>query len=317
MSYTVGNLVEETLGLLEGTASDEYNVLKTSLSAQATDFIDTVSLTYSLNGCVEGVYLSIEDEMVYVLDVNDENNSATVFRGQKNSPAVAHSANVKILVDPPWPRWVVMQTLKEEIRSWGPQVYQICTTTINMQAGIRGYDLGDPGPVYERVRVYRDPPPFIGEIGAAWSGIGVPSNQSWPSIPADLRQNQSTKDFPSGNALILRTNQITVPSTVWVVYSKPFDVDSQWSDDTDVVDTVGLDTSDLDIPPYGVAWRLLSFKQPRRLLTNIAGQPRDASDVPPLSLMQAALQFKETRDSRLNDAQIRLLQKFQIEVNVS
>lgn len=316
MANQLSALVDRTLDHLKGTASEEINLLLSPLLVQATDFVDTVVFTYDIGGAVPGVMLSIDDESMYVLASDVATQSVTVLRGQQGSTAAAHSASTKIVVDPPWTRADVISILQDEVRSWGPQVFSIQTTTIAIKAGISGYDLGDPGPVYSRVRVFRDPPPYTGQGGLLWQNVGVPSDQSWPMIPAELRLNQSLSDFPSGNALIIKDNGLFVPSTVWVQYSKPFSVDG-WTDTTDLIDDVGLDESDLDIPPLGAAWRLLSFRQPRRLFTQIAGQPRDAQEVPALSIMQAAMQFKEERDSRLQDAQIRLMQAFPIEINVS
>ena len=317
--YTVSNLVDDTLTHLAGTAADELNLVNDALSIQAVNYVDTVTFTYELGGCVPGCLLSIDDEIMYVLSTNESVSpqTAAVLRGQKGSTPAAHLAAAIIMVDPPWPRYSVMEVLRDEIRSWGPQVFSVVTKSITIQAGISGYDLGDPSPVFERVRVFRDPPNFIGTNGIPWSGAGLPDDQSWPSIPAEIRRDQSTTAFPSGNALILKTNSLGTPSTVWVVYSKPFDVDTSWTDTTDCIADIGMDTSDLDIVPLGAAWRLLAFRQPRRMLTTIAGQPRDAQEIPPLAIMQSALQFKEQRDSRLNDAEIRLLNRFPIEISIS
>lgn len=317
VTITVSDLVDSTISKLQGTASDELNILGGSLSAQTPNFVDTVPFQYSLGGVVPGAQLSIDDEAMYVLAVNESVGSATVLRGQKGSTAASHTVGAIVDVDPAWPRWVVMSTLRDEIRSWGPQVFQVVSKSITIVAGTVGYDLGYTGPIFERVRVYRDPPPWIAWGGLPSDGYGIPDNQSWPMIPAEIRQDQSPTAFPSGNALIIKSNDLFVPSTVWVVFSAPFDVDTSWTDTTDVIADVGLDPSDIDIPALGAAWRLLSFRQPRRLLTNVADQPRDENAVPPLSLMQAAMQFKQERDSRLNDAQIRLLQRFPIEINVS
>lgn len=314
ISYLVSQLVDDTLAKLSGTASDEINILGGSgMASSTTDAQDTVSFQFPAPGCVPGVYLSIEDETLYVLGINTSSQSCTVLRGQKGSAPVSHSPGVKILVDPPWPRYAVMEELQAEIRSWGPQVFRIATKSLSVQSGINGYDLGDTDQIYGKKAIYRDPPPYIGGFGIPWVSSGVPSDQSWPQIPGEIRQAMPTTDFPSGNAVIIETDQLIVPSTFWVVYAKPFNVDT-WTDSTDVVGTCGVEPSDLDIAPFGAAWRMVAFRSPRRLFTQIAGQPKDEQAVPPLALMQLADQFKATRDSRLGDAEERLMRMFPLEI---
>lgn len=312
MAFTVGQLAEDCITRLEGTAHGEKNLLKVSLSASTPDAVDTLIPQFALGGIVGGVYLSIEDETLFVMSTNDSAGTASVLRGQKGSTAAAHSTPKVIEVDPPWPRWLVMSELQAEIRSWGPQVFQVAQADIPLANGILGYDLGLIAPVFRVMSVRMTAPGQIADVFSDLSqASAVAPNKEWPELEFEaLLGNAPLTDFPSGSALILGTRNLSVPGVLHVTYAAPFDVDTSWTDTTDCINDVGLDQSDLDIPAYGVAARLLRYRTPRRLATQMQGQPRDAQEVPALALMQAADEFQRTRDQRLFDAQARLLTMF-------
>lgn len=320
MSYLVSALVDDVLNHLAGTAHDVINLLKTSMSASTENALDTVVFVNPMNGAVPGVYLSIDDETMLILTISSSGNTSQVLRGQKGSTAGSHSANALIYVDPAWPRWAVMSTIRDEIRSWGPQVYQVLTVPVDIatQANVMGYDLGEIQPFYRVLKVRQTPPAYIASIIGGDNGAvtSVADDRSWPEVPFHVDQAAPLSDFPSGNALFVETTSFTLPGVLHVTYAAPFDVDTAWADTTDLLADVGLKSYHLDIPAYGAAWRLLSFRQPRRLFTQMQGQPRDAQEVPALALMQAAQQFKAFRDDRLWDSERVLLETFPLEMEV-
>jgi len=327
VTYTVASLVDDTIEHLLGTARSQLNLLKTALLTQSTDYVDTVAMSYNLNGAVPGAYLSIGDststnpaETMTILAVNEGTNTCTVLRGQKGSTASAWPANTVIEVDPPWPRFSVMKALRDELRSWGPQVFQVKSVDIATQTLIRGYDLGSIEPYFRVLDVLATPPPTIGSPEYVIYPSGTQSDMAWPSVPfheIHSAPGSSIGGFTSGSALIVESfNGVVVPGYLHVIYAAPFDVDDSWTESTDCIANVGLDSSDLDIPCYGAAWRLLSFRQVRRMFTNLQGQPRDAQEVPALAIAQAAQGFKALRDSRLGDAQYRLMNRFPTRMSV-
>lgn len=322
VTYTVAQLVTDTIAHLMGTTRDQLNLLENNLSLQSVNYVDTVQLTYPLGGAVVGAYISIDDETMIILNTNQASQQLTVLRGQKNSLLATHTAGAVVTVDPPFPRWTVMQALQDEIRSWGPQVFQVLTTDIATQSQVRGYDLGMIQPFFRVLDVTMTPPPFVGQpLYVVYAANGSTDN-SWPSVPFHEVQSADTTGFPSGNGLVIDTsNGLVIPGTLHVTYTAPFDVDGvrssvPWGDNSDLLADVGLDVSDLDIPAYGAAWRLLAFREVRRTFTNLQGQPRDAQEVPALAIQQAAAGFKQMRDSRLADAMFRLANRFPTRMSV-
>jgi hypothetical protein len=322
ISLTVAQLVDQTIAKLMGTTRDQLNILTLNLSLQSVNYVDTVQMNYPLAGAVPGAYISIDDESMIILNTNQSSQQVSVLRGQKDSLLATHTAGAIITIDAPWPRWTVMQALQDEIRSWGPQVFQVLTTDIATQSQVRGYDLGSIEPYFRVLDVTMTPPPFIGQpLYVVYAANGSTDN-SWPSVPFHEVHNADTTGFPSGNGLVIDTsNGLVIPGTLHVTYAAPFDVDgtrssTPWGDTSDLIADVGLDVSDLDIPAYGAAWRLLSFREVRRTFTNLQGQPRDAQEVPALAIAQAAQGFKAQRDARLADAMYRLANRYPTRMSV-
>lgn len=318
MPYLLGALVTDTESHLAGTSRREYNLLDKAVAAGTTDSTSTITLSYDLGGCVAGAELALENESAYVLDVNPSSKTALVLRAQNNTTAPEHAAATKVEIDPPWTRATIMAELRNELRSWGPQVFRVGSVQTSLVTDVLSYDLGIIADAFRVLSVKRSPVPFIGDSTASpWQAVSPGTDGVWDEVPFVVDWAANTGSFPSGASLTLRSLTRSYPGTLQVTYAGPFNVDSNWSDDTDLLDDVGLDTSDLDIAAYGVAWRLLSFRTTRRLETSVRGQSRDASDVPALALLQAAEQFKTMRDNRLLDAQYRLLQKYPLAIGVS
>jgi hypothetical protein len=302
-TVTVGTLLDLTREELVGDARAEFNLLGAAISSPIT-YPTTAAITISnaLGGITPGAYLGIDDELFYVWSTSG--NTATVTGGWFTTTATTHTAGSVVEVNPWFPRHRIRVNMQDEIRSWGPQVFAVKTTDISAVAGQRGYDLGAISPFYFVLRAQLDTTPLPGES----------SDESWPDVAFYVLQQAPTSDFPSGNALVLGVDIWNQPlfqvSTIHVTYAAPFDVDTSFSDTTDIVNTVGIDPSDLDIVRLGVRWRMLSAREVRRGLTESQAEPRTATEVPPMYLSQAAEAAKKLRDSRLADAQARLYAQY-------
>lgn len=323
-SYLVSDLMQETRRSLLGMHRAEKNKLAANIAASDT----TITFTYDLEGIARGSYLAIEDEIMYVWDVNPSAKSVTVERSQLGTTAIAHASGINVEVDPRFAPYAIRYALREEIRSWGPQVYQVKSTSIQTTAEVRGYDLGQliNDNFYNILSVRRSTP----------SVNGQPNSESWPTIHNwRIVRNAPTSDFPSGCGIVLPNaydinqiydasgsfDMIISPSlpTISIVYSCPFSVDltdsngNVFGDNLDVIAKVGLDETMIDIPPIGAAWRLLSTRETLRTFTEGQGQPADLQFVPPMYIAKAAAALKAQRDSRLADAQIWLLNRYGLE----
>lgn len=314
-SYTLGALCDDTLDQLKGTTRDVINTVPAGLDAPAAGTIETVTFGYDVSPFVPGALIVNGEETLYSLGItNLAASQVSVIRGFEDTTPQALAANGLVVVDPPWTRAMVLQRLKEEIRSWTPQVFRVKSVDIPIaNAYQRGYDLGATGTdrIIELLRVTAPQPPYIGSPGA-WvlpSGAGNAPDveQSNPEFPAYYSDNANTTEFPSGRAMF-----ITAPAPSWtvgnyhVVYACDFDVDDSWGESTDVISAVGIDESFLDLAPLGAATRLLRMLAPRRAMSTFQGQPREAQDIRVADILQAAQVFMASRDSRYGDYQERL-----------
>lgn len=301
---TVGALVDATLGHLLGAAREEMNRLTSNIGATDT----TISVDFAVAGMVRGTYLGIDDEVVYVWSSTLTPSQAVVQRGMKGTVPAPHQAGALIKVNPYFTRYDVRQALKDEIRSWGPQVFAVRSADIPVASGIRGYDLGNIAPFYFVLQVWMSPDVALGQL----------SSNAWTEVPFHVIRSGPTTAYPSGQGLIISqalpgaTGPIasTSSGSFHIVYAAPFDVDDSFDDTTDLLTTVGVDISDLDIAPYGAAWRLVGFREVRRTFTEAQGEPSDLQAEPNMASARTADWLRQQRDSRLNDAVIRLRSQY-------
>ena len=228
----------------------------------------------------------------------------------KGTTAATHSNGTLVHVNPFFTRYQVRNTLQDEIRSWGPQVYQVKTADIAATDYVNGYDLGALNPGFGVIDVQRSPDTLFDS---------TPNDETWPSVKWRVVRSANLTAFPSGQALIITDPTPVFDSpTFHVVFAAPFDVDSPQSpntvpfQDSDSLATMGIDNSDIDIAPYGAAWRLASGREIGRMLTERMGATADLQNFPPGYMVKTAEEFKVLRDSRLRDAQERLRSEFPI-----
>lgn len=300
---TVGDLVTRTKDLLLGAGREEMNQLAATATATAT----TLTVNYALAGITRGSYVAVDTEVMYVWNADIASNGSgtlTVQRAMKGTTAAVHTDGAIVYVNPFFTRYQIRQTLKDEIRSWGPQVFAVKTLDIAGTDFVRGYDMGSIGPWFFILDLRLSPDPLT----------ATPSDKNWPEVPYRVMHSGPTQTFASGNVLTVTTafGIFDTPRTLHLTYAAPFTVDAEFTDAVTLLTTVGLDTSDLDIPPYGAAWRLASSREVRRMLTEAQGQAADLQAFPPMYALQAAQGFKTFRDSRLNDAVARLRAQYPI-----
>jgi hypothetical protein len=314
MAFTLGQLIDDTLDQLRGTTRDTVYTLGASIDAPAAGTIETVTFDQQPDAAIPGALLSIGQETMYVTAVGGSTNTVTVIRGYDDTTPATAAAHAQVLIDPPWTRKVVANRIRDEIRSWGPQVYATGAVDVPIVMFQRGYDIGNllPAEIWRVLYVTAPQPPYVGTPAYALVPGSADAEKSNPSFPFTYDDNAQTSEFPSGRALFLTgTSMPTPPFSLHVVFAKPFDVDTSWTEATDMLSAVGLDETWLDIPPLGAAARLLRFTDVRRLQMNVAGQNRDDANVQPQAIMQAAAGFEQARDLRLyRDAQIQLKARF-------
>lgn len=310
VTYSLGQMIDDTFRQLRGTMREEINILTNAIDAPVSGAVETITFTYPLNGITISALVTILDETMFVLQTNTDLQQATVVRGYDDTTPVVASAGAQVSVNPPWTRSVVRDRLKDEIRSWAPQVYAVKNVEIPIVSQQRGYDLGAiTDGIIDVLRVTAPQPPFVGSPGY-WDVTTTDfmnTTQADPYFEFIYNANANPVEFPSGKSLTLVGTMLPlVNGNLHVVYSAPFDVDTSWDESTDMLFNVGISEFALDIAPLGAMWRLLRSISPRRAMLNVQGQSRSDQDVTMPSILQAAAQYKADRDSRLGDERERL-----------
>jgi hypothetical protein len=313
---TVAQVVDSTREHLLGNGRSEMNVIASTSATTNSTTATVVTTLYPLNGITPGSYISVGDEEMYVFATNPGNLTATVSRGENSTTPQNQGSGSRIYVNEPFNRSMIVNAIVDDIRSWGPQVYQVKSVDIPVVPYQRGYDLGAISPYYSVMEVLLSPYP----------SFSLNDNLDWKRVRFHDFQNAPVSDFPSGNALIVddaggmqggnipNWNISGVTVSLHVTYAAAFDVDliASYAETTTMCAQIGLDETDLDIPALGAAWRLMFMREARRATELMQGEPRVESEVPPLYISKTAAQFKILRDSRLADAQYRLLRMYGI-----
>ena len=137
--------------------------------------------------------------------------------------------------------------------------------------------------------------------------IGMASDQNWTDVRYRFNPDADPGTFPSGQSLTIVSNlgMYDTPRTIRATYATPIDVDTTFTD-PDQLGPMGLMSTEVDIPPFGAAWRLMAGREVRRSLTEAQGQVADLTNNPAGYQIKASSEYKTFRDNRLRDAAWRL-----------
>jgi len=283
----VSYIIEMTRRLVYSSHRQELNRLTTALNATNV----TVQVDFAPDGIANGTYISIDDELMFVWEVNAGGKTITVQRGMIGTTPAAHEAGALIEVNPRFPQAVIRQALKDELRSWGPRVYT--TTTVELTPTNQAVDLTGVGEFHHVLRVVRSP---------------RTGSDLWFPIRYRQLEELNVSDFGSGKALMLDETPET-GTRIRVTVARPF-VITDMSDNTNLQTTVGVPASMLDILPIGAGYRLMIGREVARTSTEAQGQPRFAAEVPPGHMQQTAIGLKQHRDARLAEEALRLAMRY-------
>jgi hypothetical protein len=288
MATPVSQLIEETKRHLYGSHRMSINRLAAGIVAGDT----TITLEFDIVDAVRGALLTIDDEILYIISSNAASKQATVIRGFMGTTAATHALAALVEVNPRFPRIYIKRALQQEIDSWGTRLFKVSASNISFSSTTRTYDLGVTN--------------FIDVLSidfTPYTGRTTRSNPYRWTISRDLDATL----YASGSAVEFLGDYPT-SGTARVRVSQKFDV-SSWTDATDV-ESLGLSTSMLDIPPIGAAWRLMSTKEVGRTNMQAQPEPRRSEEVPAGHMASVAAQLKKLRDDRIEEERWTLLSRY-------
>lgn len=294
---TVATLIGQTRRHLVGMSRGSLNRLDADIGISTTTAVATFDLGTSI---AKNAYIAIDDEIMYVYDVDQTAKSITMERAQLGTTGNGHSAGTQIECNPRFPKPVIRDALQQEIASWPRTVYQVSAVSLNVPTNNLSVDCaGIPANFYEILEVVRRP-------NTASSQQQLSSlSTSWPEVGFRYERNMAVTDYPSGTALFLNSSQFG-GYTVRVTFSAPFTV-SIFDDSTDLEATCGLARSMIDIPPFGAAATLLAGRESSRSAMEAQGEARAPVEVPVGATLRSASGLQQWRDKRLTEEGIRLI----------
>lgn len=299
MTFSVGQLIEETREALEGVYHTNINVLSGALTSGSA----TVPLVMDNLAVGPGTILEIDSELMF--DVAWLSPNATVIRGVMGTSAVAHADQSLVRVSPRFTKRRIRQALLAEIRSLPATLFKAESEQVSITDSTRVARLARSD-IYRMLEVRRDPMPTGG------SDLFMPTNVSRdtsPRVPG-VRIMRAGSSPNAGWAIELTAGN--VPSgSLYVLYAAPFDV-SVFDDGVDLADDIGMPESMWDIPRWGALSRLIGEEEAIRVDLGEQGQPRLATEVPNGEIPQASNFYLSLRNRRIAEESARLLQLYPI-----
>lgn len=292
LPVSVSDMIAATRDLLMGTYSSEWNLLAADMDAPAVNTVETITLQGDIAGAVRTVYLSIDDEILYVMS-NPGLKQCQVIRGWDGTVPAVHTAGTPIEVATRFPRHRIRRALALEIGSWPDNLFQVRQVSLTLVNDGRttSYDLGVPAAQVLFLLDVRHAPWLTGQ-----------SRNSWPQFqqPPRLNRTVDTAAFPSGIALDIK-NVIETAVECVVTYATGFDLSSL--DDTVLLGPggIGLANTMLDIPPLGAAAKLIGPREALRTFAEASDSARNTQDVQPGSAMKVGMYLKAERDKRIKE----------------
>lgn len=287
---TIDGMADKILRSVDAYFRSEFTVLRSGATASA----GSLELKAGVNHA-EIFNLSVGD----VIETNAElhlitaithaggDDTLTVTNAWQGTTAAAHSSGDMVRINPRIARQDVYDAMESVILAWD-DLFAVNSYTASANFAdttTRSAEVVSAPSDFKRV---------VKTLFKAEDDVWVPAPKDWfvRAIP--------TSEVTSG--LVLQWEQPYRQrnygtSSVTVFLAEYFDT-STWTGATDLLSTVGLSRSMLDVLFYGAMFTILMPEETQRSNIDYQAQPREAAEVPPGYLAQTALSFKALHDQR-------------------
>jgi hypothetical protein len=291
MSVTLADLIAEVEDFMSshGADRDKFCTLTSAMNPGDTSF--TVDDATQIDrGLVE-----IDYEMIQVSTKNPNTNVVTVppwGRGQRNTTPTVHSQNIRVAVNPRYPR----SRIKAEINN----------SLVNLMPTLFGVGIDTSNTVNPAVVTYG--------INAAAEGIlkvgvhAIGASKTWlPTSGIRFDYTADPTSFPTGKTIDLLSNRFEVGQTIQVVYMTGF---TPLVLDTDTLSAAGADDSWRDIITLGAEARLIASMDSAKVQTTSVEQQNHNSYVAAGTGNAIARQLLAMQAARIQNEQMLLFQRY-------
>lgn len=204
--------VLETAQRIRRQLTSSFRPEQLVLLADITAGDTTVQFTSTLpNNLREGSVLGIDLELLFVLTVNTANNSCTVVRGYLDSTAAAHTANTLVDINARFPLIDIVEAMRTEVMSWGPQLFYVLSDTLTVALGTETYEL----PV-----AWADTIGVVNLLQSDTSGDVT----AWPRLPAKLIRGDAAFDAAPTSGMLLRFTEPVRSGQIYITVAMPYDL---------------------------------------------------------------------------------------------
>jgi hypothetical protein len=270
---TVDNLVGRVRRRLAASLRGDINVLSAAIT---TTNATTFTYTNDQASMRAGAIVCIDLELMYVVSVSTGTKTATVIPSE-------------IAVNPIHSNLDIIDAAIAEIDSWGPHLYQVVGERYSVADFDTNLELDSTfAGMYGTCSVTRN-----------WT---IDDSDVWPTIEYRFQRGVGTT-WTGGapvTGLYLRFIDSVSAGFVYVTAAVPF-VTTTFTMSTDLVTTVGLQASQMDVLELGIMMRLLGDNDAAREGRNAANQPGLAEAVPVGSTVQPRQLQRSFYISRKNE----------------
>ena len=244
--YTVDNVIDRVRRHLNSSLRHETNVLAVAFNSTDT----TLTLSYDLSTSIRpGSILSIGTELCRVTSTQPTTKQVTVLRGWQDSSVETHGISSEVLINPRFTRFDIFDSIIDEIAAWETEIFKVEDYQWSINGDTDTVEL--PSGFADAIGVVR--------VSRQWED---PDSTSWPRIKYRLQRGSVANwDGASSSGLLIRLvfeNNLKRTGKIHALIAMPFDITTTLVGTTNLVSTLGLTPSQVDLLVQGVKVRLLA-----------------------------------------------------------
>ena len=285
---TLGDLVVKTKRLLHSNTRTELDKLNGAAGTSGT-----ITVEHQAPGIRAGSYLSIGSptqgyETIYVYSRSDA--TVTVERGMDGSSAFNFADDTLVEVEPRFTGHQIVEAVKDAIHALPENLFAVATGSASFGA--------------------TDDRSVSITLSNGFTRILNAVRTARDSEDRKLSVNVSVREYGGSYYLILQ-EFVEKAITVEYTYAYPF-VTGTLNIDTDIVSTVKMDTSMLDIPCLAAASALMMADESLRSDTHAMGTSRDEGVVASGDRIRQSMVLRQKYEQRVSEEARRLMAKWGI-----
>ena len=285
---TMSDLVSEVRRLTYGTLTEQLNLVKSDYAPGQTE----IFMDMDISQIQPGMILSSGLNVWYVRTVNSGSRSVRVIPGYDNAPKPGGSSGDFVYIRPRMTEWYAFSQLNNQFRQLSAPGRGLYRTAVWY------------APINTTYQTYDIPAEALDMVGLARVRYKLPGT---PDVWYEM-QNKSYRKMDDKIQLLY--NVPTGGSQLEFTYRAPFAQATTLEDEVETV--VGMASTQLDIPPMGVAIGLIRTTESRRNQVQTQTDARRGAEVPPESNVLDATRMERAYAARVNEEYARQLREHPI-----